>query len=173
MKLMKRVGTVAFITLLGVSAPVLAEQPGPDMMKQDHEAGGTQPRRIRGKARMEMYQKLQEMQDHSKIMEGITDQQRLMGEMKKHMRMADSMTERIMMLLHHGIPGPQQEPGYQEHHSDMEQKLMQDYRSITRSQKESESQKRDSSKSQQIEPQASPKDLKQPEHQESHPDKSQ
>lgn len=157
-----RVGTLAFIALLGVSAPVLAEQPGPDMMQQDHETGGSQPRRIRGKARMEMYQKLQEMQDHSKMMEGITDQQQLMQEMKKHIRMVDTMMEQMTMLLHRGVPRPQTESEYQEHHSDMEQKLMQDYRSITRSQKESESRKLDSDKGQSVMPQASPEEHTQP-----------
>lgn len=148
MTFLKRMGTLTIITVLGASVPVFAEQPGPDMMKQDHETGGTQPRRIRGKARMEMYQKLQEMQDHSKMMEGITDQQQLMREMKKHMRMVDTMTEQMMMLLYRGAARPQQESESQEHHSDMEQKLMQYYRSITPPQQEPKDQEPHPGKSQ-------------------------
>jgi hypothetical protein len=148
MTFMKRVCTLAVIVLVWTWMPVLAQQPGLDMMKQDHETGRTQPRRIRGKARIEMYQKLQEMQDHSKMMEGITDQQQLMREMKTHMRMVDTMTEQMMMLLYRGTARPQRGSGYQEHHSDLERKWMHDYRSITRPQQEPKDQEPHPGKSQ-------------------------
>ena len=104
--------------------------------------GGIQRQRIRGKAKLEMYQKLQEMQDHSKTMEGITEQQQLMEEMKKHMRMVDTMMEQMMMQLHRGIPRPQQETERQEALPGTRQP---------------------------VEPQASPKELEQPEREEPHP----
>lgn len=146
MKLMKRVGTLAFIAVLGVPVSVLAQQPepgGPEpaLMKQLHQMGGMgQPRR--GKALLEMQQKMQEIQRHSKMMEGMTDQQQLMEEMKKHMRMTDTMIEQMMIQQHPWMAQPQQQP---------------------------ERKESPSGKSQQVEPQASPKELKQPERQESHP----
>lgn len=169
MTFLKRTGTLAFIMLVGVSVPVFAEQPGSDITKPNHEMGGTQSRRIRGKAKLEMYQRLQEMQDHSKTMEGITEQQQLMKEMKKHMRMVDTMMEQMMMQLHRGIPRPQQESGHQDHDAGMEQKLREYYQRITRPQQESERQEAQPGTSQQVEPQASPKDLKQPEREKPHP----
>jgi hypothetical protein len=153
---------LAFITLLGVSVPVLADQPGSDTMKQDHEKGGTERRRIRGKARMEMYQQMQEMQNHSKMMEGITDQQQLMQEMKKHIRMADTMMQRMLLLLHRGVVRPQQESEYQDHDSGMEEKLKDYYQRITRPQQGSESRKLDSGTGQSVMPQASPEEHTQP-----------
>ena len=43
-----------------------------------------------------MEAQMQAMKDHSKMMEGITDQKKLDVEMKKHMRMMDDMMESMM-----------------------------------------------------------------------------
>ncbi|MDE2060742.1 MAG: hypothetical protein KGL31_09320 [candidate division NC10 bacterium] len=144
MTLMKRVSTLAFIVVLGVSGSALAQQPGPALMKQLHQMGGGQ--RMRSKALTEMYQKMQEILRHSKMMEGMTDQQQFMEEMKKHIRMTDTLMEQMMIQQHPWMVRPQPKPTYQESHP---------------------------GKSQQVEPQASPEDTKQPEHQESQPGKSQ
>ena len=52
----------------------------------------------------EMAAQMQAMKDHSKMMEGITDQKKLDSEMKKHMRMMDAMME--SMMTSHGAPTP-------------------------------------------------------------------
>lgn len=48
---------------------------------------------------------MQAMKDHSKMMEGITDQKKLDVEMKKHMRMMDDMMESMMNSQGHSAPG--------------------------------------------------------------------
>lgn len=49
-----------------------------------------------GMGMKEMHAHMQAMKDHSKMMEGITDQKQLDVEMKKHMRMMDEMMESMM-----------------------------------------------------------------------------
>ena len=52
-----------------------------------------------------MDEQMTALQDHSKMMEGITDQKKLAAEMKKHMRMMDGMME-TMMKSHASSPAP-------------------------------------------------------------------
>lgn len=159
MTLIRRVGALAFIVVLGVSVPVLAEQSGPGVIKQDDGTSSTQPRRKRGQARMEMQQKLHEMQAHSRMMEGITDQQQLIREMKTHMRMGDAMIERMMMMLQlHREPSVADHEG---HDADLHQKLMQYYQRMAPPQQRSEAPDHDSDTGRSVAPQ--------PTTQESHP----
>lgn len=57
-----------------------------------------------GMGMKEMHAHMQAMKDHSKMMEGITDQKKLDVEMKKHMRMMDDMMESMMKSQEHSAP---------------------------------------------------------------------
>lgn len=127
MKLMKRMGTLAFVAMLGVPASVLAQQPGPGMMKQDHEMGERQQKGMGGMGMMEMCQKMQGMAGDSKMMEGMKGQHQLISEMKKHMReinkhmrmldeMMDGMMDAMMMQRQQGMASPGSGSEQQEHH---------------------------------------------------------
>lgn len=50
----------------------------------------------RGMDMHDMHARVQALHDHSKMMEGMTDQKALAEEMKKHMRMMDEMMEKMM-----------------------------------------------------------------------------
>lgn len=131
MKVMKRLGVLACIAILGVPMSVLAQQPGPGM-KQDHQMGGMQQQGMQGMGMMEMCQKMQEgaAQD-CKMMEGMKGQHQSMLEMKKHLRemkkhmqmmdekmdeMMEGMMGKMMMPRRQGMTpsGTESEP--QEHH---------------------------------------------------------
>jgi hypothetical protein len=58
-----------------------------------------------GMGMKEMHAHMQAMKEHSKMMEGITDQKKLDTEMKKHMRMMDDMMESMMKHEQHETPG--------------------------------------------------------------------
>jgi hypothetical protein len=58
-----------------------------------------------GMGMKEMHAHMQAMKDHSKMMEGITDQKKLDTEMKKHMRMMDDMMESMMKSEEHPATG--------------------------------------------------------------------
>lgn len=47
----------------------------------------------------DMQARMQSLHDHSKMMEGMTDQTALSDEMKKHMRMMDEMMEKMMNAM--------------------------------------------------------------------------
>jgi hypothetical protein len=53
----------------------------------------------------DMHAHMQAMKDHSKMMEGVTDQKKLDAEMKKHMRMMDDMMESMMKCHEHSATG--------------------------------------------------------------------
>ena len=88
MKLMKRVGMLAFIAVLGVPVSVLAQQPDPGVMKQDHQMGGMQQQGMPGMGTMKQDKQMGGMQD-CKMMEGMgmMKQDKEMGGMQGCMMM--------------------------------------------------------------------------------------
>ena len=97
---------VATVIAFG-SAPVLAQGMGPGMMEQGHgmggmgheqkgDKGGTSQHGMPGMDSMGMQMKMQELQQHEKMMEGIKDQNQMMTEMRKHMQMMTDMMEEMM-----------------------------------------------------------------------------
>jgi len=85
MNVMKRIGMLACVALLGIPVTVLAQQPGSGM-KQDHQMGGMQQQGMGGMGMMEMCQEMQETAQDCKMMDGMKGQHQLMSEMKKHLR---------------------------------------------------------------------------------------
>jgi hypothetical protein len=86
MKVMKRLGVLACIAILGVPMSVLAQQPGPGM-KQDHQMGGMQQQGMSGIGMGMMKQDKQDkemggMQD-CKMMEGMMKPDQQMGDMQQ------------------------------------------------------------------------------------------
>ncbi len=82
---------VATIIAFG-SALVLAEDMGSGTMEQGHGMGGMgQQRGMKGMSGMGMQRKMQELQQHEKMMEGIEDPQQMMTDMRKHMQMMTDM----------------------------------------------------------------------------------
>lgn len=80
----------------------MAGTPAPSGSDQPMEKGGAGGKGMgqhgmgMGMGMKEMHAHMQAMKDHSKMMEGITDQKKLDVEMKKHMRMMDDMMESMM-----------------------------------------------------------------------------
>jgi len=110
---------LAFIVVLGVSVAAFAEEPGPGTMKQDHQMGGMQQRGISGMG-MGMGMMKQDKQmggmQGCMMMEDMKDQQQLMREMKKHMRMMDEIMDKMMMQRQQGMTPSGSESEPQEHH---------------------------------------------------------
>ncbi len=76
--------------------------PAPSAAQQPTEKGTAHPM---GAGMKPMHAHMQAMKDHSKLMEGITDQKKLDVEMKKHMRMMDDMMESMMKHHEHSATG--------------------------------------------------------------------
>ena len=88
--------------------------PAPSATQQPTEKGTAHPMgpggmgsggMAMGAGMKEMHAHMQAMKDHSKLMEGITDQKKLDVEMKKHMRMMDDMMESMMKSQEHPATG--------------------------------------------------------------------
>jgi hypothetical protein len=79
-------------------APVFAEEMGcpgcQGMTGRDHMGGMGRRRGMMGKDMMD--KKMQELQHHEKMMEGVKDRDQLIAEMKKHMQMMTNMMEDMM-----------------------------------------------------------------------------
>ena len=58
----------------------------------------------------DMHERMGALHDHSKMMEGITDQKKLAEEMKKHMRMMDEMMEQLMQRNMEPTHAPSETP---------------------------------------------------------------
>lgn len=91
------------------AAPAQQEKPTeemdkPGMMGKERRAGMRakmrQHREQMEKMHQEMTQELQKqmtaLQEHAKVMEGISDEQQLLGEMKKHQQMTDAFLETLL-----------------------------------------------------------------------------
>ncbi|MBZ0160538.1 hypothetical protein [Candidatus Methylomirabilis sp.] len=129
MKVMKCMGMLALIAMLGVPMSVLAQQPGSGM-KQDHQMGGMQQQGMpgMGMGMMEMCQKMQEgTAQGCKMMEEMKGERQPMVEMKKHLRemkkhmnmldeMMDGMMDNMMMQRQQGMTPSGSESESQEHH---------------------------------------------------------
>lgn len=114
MKLIKSVGMLGFIAVLGVAVAVVAEQPGSGMTKQDHQMGGMQQQGMPGMGMMRQDKQMSGMQG-CPMMQDMKDQQQLMLEMKKHMQMMDKTME-MMMQRRQEMTAPGGESAQQEHH---------------------------------------------------------
>lgn len=89
-------------------APSGGQQPMEKETEHETGAGGMRHGGMgmgMGMSMKEMHAHMQAMKDHSKMMEGITDQKKLDVEMKKHMRMMDDMMESMMKSQEHGAAG--------------------------------------------------------------------
>lgn len=87
-------------------APVLAQ----GMMGQDHMGGMRQRHGMMGKGMMD--KKMQELQNHEKMMEGIKDRDQLIAEMKKHMQMMTNMMEDMTRLQESAPRGSEGTPDH-------------------------------------------------------------
>ena len=77
---------VAIVIVFGFT-PLLAQEMG----QGQKGMGGMSQHGMQGMDSMAMDKKMQELQQHEKMMEGIEDQKQLMVEMKKHMQMMTDM----------------------------------------------------------------------------------
>jgi choline dehydrogenase-like flavoprotein len=83
------------------SPPGAHQDMSPPSAGMGHQMGqhGTQmhgPSMQHGMGMHAVHEQMQAIHDHSRTMEGITDQKKLMQEMKEHMRMMDQMMEQMM-----------------------------------------------------------------------------
>jgi hypothetical protein len=81
---------VATIITFG-SMLVFAEDMGSGTMGKGQGMGGMSQHGMHGTDSMAMDKKMQELQQHEKMMEGIEDPKQMMTEMKKHMQMMGDM----------------------------------------------------------------------------------
>lgn len=81
---------VATIIIFG-SVLVFAEDMGSGTMGKDQGMDGMSQHGMQGMDSMAMDKKMQELEQHEKMMDGIEDPKQMMTEMKKHMQMMGDM----------------------------------------------------------------------------------
>jgi hypothetical protein len=85
------------------------------MMSGGHDAGGASTGGADHETWMrEVHEKIDTLRDHSKMMEELSEQGKLDGEMKTHMRMMDDMIE--LMMRAHMAPPPATSGGNDQSH---------------------------------------------------------